>query len=334
MNCIPPGQPQIPPPDPWDGKSSYDPATGTILLGRFADGAPARYLLHQPGPAPDAAEPGPRSGLVTGDLGTGKTSTLNIVALETGFATECSRCKARGDCGSCDPQRIGAVWLADPQRQGLAAWRGSADLLGWGPEGCAELIDLTSAAACARAARFTGTRAGWPGPAAGMPIILLGIDELLAIVLHSDQDLAACATTALADGVLTWRKAGIHLLLSTPLFPGRALPAGLSREIREAARYLNAVVYRASAFTSLRNPVPGANPQDLPQEELGAGYIAGADSRPGHIFRAKYLPRAPRLQALTDLVRDMPVTYDADVQEILDARGIKPGQILAGPGAE
>jgi hypothetical protein len=67
-------------PIPHNGRSNYDPETGTIVIGEYADGAPARMRLHDPSSG-DVS-----SALVIGNPGMGKSNWLRIVAAEAAMS--------------------------------------------------------------------------------------------------------------------------------------------------------------------------------------------------------------------------------------------------------
>jgi hypothetical protein len=310
----------------WDGTSSYDPATGLIQLGRFADDTLAHYLVHTPGS-------GAAMGMIAGAPGQGKTGTLNVISAEAGLAMLCSRCGARGECGTCDPRRIMAVWLGDPQEQGLSVWRGRADLLGWGPEGVAELIDLAEAVSDERGKALAGAQSRGFDPRAGFPLILLGVDELGRLAGHGDQDMAARSMRVLADGALTWRRHGIHLLVASQVLNPALFP---TRELREMARFVNFIAHRSDGVSSITSGIT-VNPSRLPWGGTGTGYIAGPDERPGELFRTKFTPETPRpglagadIRHLAERIERTSLAYDDGTAAVLAARGIRPRQVLTG----
>lgn len=93
----------------WDGSTTYDPATGTITLGPFDDGAPARYRMHE-------WDSGAYSGLFAGVSGSGKTTTEHKLMADAGQAVMCVRCGFAASCAQCQMERFIALWPMDPRR--------------------------------------------------------------------------------------------------------------------------------------------------------------------------------------------------------------------------
>jgi hypothetical protein len=324
----------------WDGACTYDPATGMIDLGLFHDGRTAHYLLHKPWS-------GAAMGMVCGIPGAGKTTTMHVIAADAGQAMLCSRCGARGDCGQCDPQRVIAVWMADPQEQPFSVWKDRADLTGWGPEGAVELLEFTDLAA-ARRGEFmssavwydtdpvTGqprrnTGKGWFDIAAGFPLILLPLDELPILARHPDQDLVMAAFTIIANGVNQWRKRGIH-----PLFGTQTLDTSQIRipQLRDMIKYLNSIAHRVDEVTGNSGGITG-DPRTLPLGEDGVGFIAGPDGRPGDRFNVKIMPETLKpgmtgldIRHLAGKIERTPIAYDPGVLAAMDEWGVTHRQVF------
>lgn len=324
----------------WDGQSSYDPETGLIDLGRYADGATAHYLLHTPGS-------GAAMGMVAGAPGQGKTGTLHVIIGESGLAMMCARCGVRGDCETCDMRRIAAVWAADPQEQGFSVWRERADLTGWGAEGSAELIDLAEAISDARGKVLAdtvwydygpdgeareNTGKGFFDPVPGFPLIVLVIDELPKLVKHPDQQMAAHALQVLADGIMEWRKRGIHILFGSQMLDITQIGV---KELREMAKYINSVSHRTDEVSSWDGGIKG-RPQDLPRGEKGVGYINGPDDRSDVWFYTKLAPETlkPGMEGVVDirhvagLIARTPVDYHPCDRAVMETWGIRDRDVL------
>ena len=323
----------------WDGTTStWDPATGLIDLGRYLDETITHYRLNAPGS-------GAAMGMVTGVPGAGKTATMNLIAAKAGLAKLCLRCGPGRACSACDLQRVWAVWMADPQEQGFSVWRGRADLTGWGPEGCLELLEFADAVSAARGDVLSNmdwwdtgpdgrprrnTGKGWFDPEPGFPGIALGLDELPKLAKYHDQDIARAALEIICNGVMEWRKRGIH-----PYFGTQSLDLtqiGI-REIRELIKFLNSIAHRCDEGTSSMGGVTG-DPRLLP-EEPGVGYIAGPDGRPGDQFSVEFMPEVLRpgmrgtdIRHVAGVIACTPITYDPGTLAVMAEWGVKHQQVF------
>lgn len=322
----------------WDGRSTWDPATGLIDLGRFLDETITHYRLNTPGS-------GAAAGMAAGRPGAGKTGTMNVAAAEAGLAKLCSRCGPRRACSPCDPRRAWAVWMADPQMQGFSVWRGRADLTGWGPEGCVELLEFAEETAEARSGVLStmqwwdkgpdgrprqNTGKGWFDPEAGFPGIFLGFDELPKFVKHRDQDVVRAGLRILCAGVLEWRKLGLHLLVGTQSLD--LIQIGV-REIRDMIQWLNSIAHQCDEATSDNCGVTG-DPRQLPGEP-GVGYIAGPDRRPGDIFHTKFMPETLKpgmtgvdIRHLAGVIAGTPIAYDPGTASVMERWGVTHQQVF------
>ncbi|MGH3408307.1 MAG: hypothetical protein ACRDRJ_38315 [Streptosporangiaceae bacterium] len=327
----------------WDGSTTYDPEQGTIGLGRFLDDAVAHYLLHTPGS-------GACAGIVAGAPGSCKTGTLHVVAADAGQATLCSRCGARGDCGRCDPQRVVGLFMADPQEQGFSVWKGRADLTGWGPEGCLELLEFTDAVAQARTGVLSSeewydtgpdgqprrnTGRGWFDLRAGFPLLLFILDELPKLAKHPDADLARAALRIIVDGIMEWRKVGIHLLVAAQMLDTSQIGV---REIREMMRWLNSIAHRTDEVSTSQGGITGdprALPRANPATGFAPGYISSIDGRPGDMFATKVMPETLRpgmagldIRHLAGLIAGTPIAYDPGTLAVMEAWGVTHQQVF------
>jgi hypothetical protein len=324
--------------DQWDGETTYNPATGTIDLGWFEDRAVTHYLLHRP-------RSGAAMGMAFGIPGSGKSTTMHVIAADAGQAVMCSRCGAAGTCAECDLHRMIALWMADPRQHGFSVWKGRADLTGWGPEGSLELLEFAELAAVRRAEYMSGvtwydrdpvtgqrrvnTGQGWFDPRPGLPLVLLPLDELPALARHPDQDLVAAAFRIIANGINEWRKLGIH-----PLFAATTLDITQIRvrEIREMIKYLNSIAHRVDEATSNSGGITG-DPRLLPANDPGVGYTAGVDGRPGDRFHTKHIEessqtRAVDIRHLAGKIAATPIAYDPGILAAMDEWGITHQQVF------
>lgn len=304
--------------DRWDGVSTYDRATGTFRLGRFADSTDVHYLLNRPGS-------GAAGAVIAGLIGGGKTGTTHVIASEVGQARLCRACGADATCDECDLQRIAALWMGDPQMQPLGVWRGFADLMGWGPWGCVQMLLMAHAAMRKRAARrgsmkWTDHRGrvnegkGWFDPTPDEPIIYVVIDEWPIIM--KDPLLAAIAAVLAASLIREGRKVGIALVLLTQMPDVEEL--GL-RAIRELLKAFNVISHRTDGLSKHMLGIQG-NTAALAPGVHGLGYINGYDNRPAATMRTKHLPEYAKpgddgvdVRELAERIAGMPLTIDPAV---------------------
>lgn len=318
----------------WDGQSTYDPATGCCQLGRYADSDPSRWQLHVPGS-------GACSGVVIGSQGSGKTGTLNVIACEHGLAKLCTDCGAEHACPECDRQRIAAIWMGDPQRQGLAVWKGRADLTAWGPVSCVRMLSWMHASMRHRADFFgrmewtdhLGRRnvgKGWFDPSPQFPKITGIIDEWP--VLSDDPDLGPLAI-AFALGILAeGRKVGHDLVIAST---GSDVDVLGDRGVRNLLKSFNALSHRSDRYAKRMLGLEG-NPEDLPEGVHGVSYLKSLDQRSGIVQRTKHLPEILRpgqhgvdVRAIADRIAADPITYDEAVMRALRPLGYTgQGQVL------
>lgn len=320
--------------EPWDGKSTYDPETGTFVLGRFADGSRSRWQLHIPGS-------GACGGMCVGDVGSGKTGTMHLIVSEAGSAKLCAECLGAGTCPECDPQRICAVWMGDPQRQPFGVWRGRSDVTAWGPLSCVRMLSWLHAGMRHRADHFgrmewtdhlgrTNYGKGWFDPTPEFPMVLGVIDEWSIIM--ADPDLSRFAGPLAEQIEDEGRKVGVRLLIGSQ---DADVEANGSRGFRNALGAANAISHRSDRLAKSMLNLEG-NPADLPEGVHGVSYLRSYDKRSGIVQRTKHLPEVLRrgqtgldVRALTERIAADPITYDPAFLGAIDLLGYTgPGQIL------
>lgn len=325
---------------PWDGTSTYDPATGRIDLGRFLDSRTAHWLLHKPGN-------GAAGGVVAGAIGSGKTGSTHIIACEAAQARQCAVCGAAGTCQRCDMQRIAAIWMGDPQMQPFGVWRGRADVTAWGPEACVSLLAWGKAAMRARARHFgelewtdhlgrVNHGKGWFDPSPQYPLIYIVIDEWPLIV--SDPVLGPIAKQLASDIAKEGRKVGIALVFLTQIPDLTELGV---RAVREMLKAFNTLAHRTDGLSKYMLGVEG-DPSALPAGVHGTGFLNGPDNRPAATMRTKHLPEYLQpgqagidVRELAGRIAVNPVSYDPAVLGAITPLGYTgPLQVVGGDGAE
>jgi hypothetical protein len=321
--------------DRWDGRSTYDPATGTIRIGRYADSSDTHWLLHKPGS-------GAASGVIAGVQGSGKTGTVLVIACEAGIARMCAVCGTAGTCARCDPRRFVALWMGDPQMQPLSVFRGRADLMAWGPYACVHMLVMMRAAMRARAARFgsltwtdhlgrENTGLGSFDPAPALPL-LKGIVDEWPLIMAAEPALkkiaVECAGAILKEG----RKVGEGLDLLTQLPDLSELG---ERAIRELLKAFNALAHRTDGLSKHMMGIKG-DPSVLAPGLHGVGYLNGPDARPAAVMRTKHLPEYLKpgqggvdAREIAGWIGDHPIELDeAIVSAIVPLGYTGPGQVL------
>lgn len=323
----------------WDGGSTYNPLTGMCDLGGFVDDHTAHYQFHMP-------RSGASMGFLAGAMGSGKSGTMHVLGCEAGLAKMCVECGAEQTCPVCDMQRMIAVWMGDAQAHPLGIWRGKADLVGWGPEGCLELMQFADRVAADRSDALASmpwtdrgpdgkirhnTGKGWFDPVPGMPLIFFPIDEWPLLVNHDDKALAKEAVTLAVRGVTTWRKVGIHLAFGTQIMD--ISQTGV-RELRDLVKFFNIIGHRCDEVSSSMSGIKG-DPKKLPRNEPGSGYISGPDDRSGTQFRTKLCPehnepgdKGVDVRHLVEVISRTPIAYDSSVTQAMEAFGISHQDVL------
>jgi hypothetical protein len=323
---------------PWDGASTYDPLTGAFDLGRYIDSTTAHWLLHAPGS-------GAAGGVLAGVIGSGKSGTAHCIACEAGQARLCVECGPQRTCSQCDVRRICALWMGDPQMQPFGVWRGRADLMGWGPEGCVRLLLMARNAMRARAA-FFGTMKwrdhlgrenagkGWFDPSPQFPLIYVMIDEWPLVATHPVFGKAAVKLAA--EIAKEGRKVGIALVFLTQIPDLSELG---ERAVREMLKAFNVLAHRTDSLSTYMLGIEG-NPKELPAGVHGLGYLNGLDRRPAATMRTKNIPEYLKpgqtgvdVRELAELISREPIGYDRAVAEAIAPLGYEgPLQVMGSDG--
>lgn len=322
-------------PDVWDGRSSYDPGTGTIVYGRFLDSTPARFRLHVP-------RSGACHSLLSGTTGSGKSGTFNITLGEASLARLCAICGPLGTCEQCQPERICGIWLADPQRQSLPHWTGCVDVTALGPLASLVLLRAVHQAVLDRSAylsryRWTDARGrehsgkGWFDPSPALPMLLAVLDEAPLLIRHPDYGREA--TWRIGEIGKAGRKAGVGLMLATQLPDLSQLGEQVVRAMMVA---FNAVCLKTGDPLSAAMVGITGDPFRLPMVP-GLGYLNSFDQRPAATFKVKYLPEVdetercgPDAYDIAQAARQDPVSFDRAVREAGARYGLYGGgQVIA-----
>ncbi len=319
----------------WDGTSTYDPQTGCITLGRYADSMPSRWLLHVP-------YSGAASGISAGVIGSGKTGTLHVVACEAGQAKLCVNCLGERTCERCDMRRIAAIWMGDPQRQPFGVWRGKADLTAWGPIACVRMLYWLREAMRSRADQF-GRMAwtdhlgrqnegkGWFDPEPDFPLIIGVIDEWPKLI--RDPEIAEFVVPLASEILCESRKVGISLVLGTQEADVDFLG---ERDIREALTAFNTCVHRTDKYARQMLGIEG-DPTHIAPGVPGLSYLSGIDRRSGILQRTKSIREYLRpgetgvdVREIADRIAAEPITYDDGILRAIEPLGYTgPGQVLS-----
>jgi hypothetical protein len=319
----------------WDGRSTYDPKTGAFYLGRYADSSRSRWQIHVP-------YSGAASGISAGVIGSGKTGTLHVVACETGQAKLCSECLAEQACQQCDPRRIAAVWMGDPQKQPFGVWRGKADLTAWGPVSCIRMLFWMREAMRNRAEQFgcmewtdhigrTNEGKGWFDPTPQFPLVVGIIDEWPKLI--RDPEIAAFAVPLASEILCESRKVGLSLILGTQEADVDFLG---ERDIREALTAFNTCCHRTDEYAKQMLGIEG-NPKHLAPGVPGLSYLNGMDRRSGIRHRTKWIREYLRpgetgvdVREIADRIAAEPITYDEGILRAIEPLGYTgPGQVLS-----
>lgn len=328
--------------EPWHGRSTYDPATGCFDLGRFADTTASRWQLHVP-------YNGVCGGISVGVIGSGKTGTMHVVCCEAGQAKLCAECLTEQTCDICNPQRICALLMGDPQRQPFGVWRGRADVTAWGPLSCVRMLSWMHAALRYRADVFgrmewddhlgrKNSGKGWFDPTPRFvesfghqgPMLLGVIDEWPILV--GDPVLGPYAHEMASDILQEGRKVGVTLLLGET--EGDVGVTG-SRDLQQNLAAYNACVHATDRYAKQQFGLEG-NPADLPRGVPGVSFLRGYDKRSGIVHRTKSLPEYLRpgqkgvdVREIAERISRNPITFDQAVLDAIVPLGFTgPGQIL------
>lgn len=297
-------------PEWWDGEPTYDPETGTVVIGRFMDGTPLHWLVHLPGS-------GAAGGLIAGTQGYGKTTTVLDVVTESAKAKLCRACGKAKTCRRCRVERIVCTWAGDPTCKPFLQLKGRADLTAWGPRAC---IVMMCWAVAALRAREGADGDGWTDhlgrfhegreqfdPTPQVPVLQVTVDEWPRIVKRDD---GAYATGAVSEVFSVGRKFGVAPNLIT-LLPD--LPYLGDRDVRELALAYNVVSHRTDGMSKGMLGIEG-DPQKLPKGVAGPCYASGIDRRPAMQARVKGLKG----------VRDPGGSEPTDARELWDKIALEP----------
>lgn len=321
-------------PERWDGVSTYDPATGAFVSGRFGDGKPGHWRLHAPGS-------GMWGGAVYGAMGSGKSGDLHGLAAQAGIVMQCSGCGAYreedGQCGDCQPSRLFLLVMGDPQKRAFRVWEGCADLLFLGPDACVFmqrfLVEvLTERDADAGTESWTDAKGrqrkgrGWFDPSPAIPGIPAITDEWPKVIN------SAYGKEAIADSEIintTGRKSGLSETIAAQL-PDAPF-TGDTRGTRELLKEFNTVAHRLDGTGKSMVGVKG-NAVDLPKGIHGVGYIGGIDDRSAAPYRTLEFPEdaAAGVDVLdmAEMIRDLPIILDPAVQRVMDRYGLRRGDVI------
>ena len=330
----------------WDGKSTYNPVTGTVRSGSYPDDKRTNYRMHVP-------RSGAGVGMIAGTMGGGKTAVMNRLTAEAGLMKACIRCGHARACEVCDLRRICAIFPATGQPQSMGVWKRKADLFGSGPEGTVELLQFLATVADDRSHALDnlvwtdrgpdGTPRrnvgkGWFDPEPGFPLLFAPVSEFPLLANHEDKALGKEAVALLIMAFTTWRKVGIHVLPDGQFVDMSQFGA---RELREAARVWNLIAMRLDKTGSSMTDIKG-DPTKLSPDEKGVGYAAGPDDRSDVKFTTDWFPEYNDLgdtgvdvRHVADVIAGTPIEFDSSVTRAMDAFRFHPppgDHRMAGPG--
>lgn len=316
----------------WDGKSTYDPATGQFEFGYFADGSPEHFSLHQP-------RSGAMPAVIAGYQGSGKTGDLLVITTEAGLAQVCRDCLGRGGCMRCRPARICCVWVADPQKQPFVELKGRAELTAWGLQASALMAvwslvvvrhrDIGETAWKDHLGRVHDGK-GYFDPTPQVPLLQATFDEWPQVVtLPRYGEWAVQASGRVLE---LGRKGGVGpnkvvLLPDLPYFGDRV--------VAQLIKAANVICHRTDGMSKGMLGVKG-EPQGLPAGVPGLHYANGPDYRPATKARTKYLPESLQpgedgvdARQLWDEISMEPVRLEDSLMKVLGPLGYTGGgQVL------
>jgi hypothetical protein len=272
----------------WDGRSTYDSATGTFRIGAYIDGQPARFQLHAPGS-------GACHGLKAGTTGSGKSALNHRIIAEASKAMLCTVCGPDRSCGRCQMARICGVWLADPQMQSLPPWVGKTDCTALGPTASLHMLRMFYVVMLARSAYLSRlawtdrkgrarTGKGWFDPTPAFPQLMMILEEAPLLLRHPEY--AKETIWLIGEIGKAARKTGIGLILDTQVPDLTQLGEQVVRAMLVA---FNAICLRTGEDVSAAMVGVAGRPFRLPKHP-GLGYINSVDNRPGAIFKGELVP--------------------------------------------
>lgn len=264
----------------WDG-AGIDPATGIAVIGRYADGSPARIRVFAP-------RDGAKHGLIAGTSGGGKTYALDLlirVCLASGF--------------------IVPVVLDPQEGQSLPQWRGHVPYASGVLECMAMLRGLQAGMLDRSRVLSSMTWADTDGhqlrgldfydhEVTGLPLVLVIGDEYP--VLLTDRQHGAEAVSITADLGKRGRKTGVSLW---PVAQVPSLAELGDQVVRSMLVGGNVICLRTGDRVSASMLGLDADPSALPRyfpdgsPTYGLGYVIGPDMRQA-VGRIDLVPQAMR----------------------------------------
>lgn len=270
----------------WKG-STYDPATGCIRIGWFADSAPTLHRLHTPGS-------GGWHAMVTGTTGGGKSAVMSLIL------TECvNALNAAGQRIMSNP------WILDPQAQSLPMWTDHADLVALGPVSCILALRALHAALKARSAHMgqqsrtladgrTVRGIGTFDPTPDSPLWPVIIDEAHVLLQH--EEYATEAAWLISQISKLARKVGAMLLLASQLSQVSEIK---DKAIRAMLAGMGAICLRSGEKQTANMIGVEGNPFILPVDCPGQAFVKGPDRRSGAVSQLDWVgPEARELDGI------------------------------------
>lgn len=319
----------------YDGRSTYNPATGTAEYGSFTDDARIRFLFHKP-------RSGAGVGMAAGAMGAGKTAVMNRLVTEAGLMSLCTTCGGARTCFECDMRRICAVFVGTAQPQSMGVWKGKTDLFASGPEGCLELLQFLKTVADARSYALdtmewtdhmgrANVGKGWFDPEPGFPLIFAPVSEFPLLINHDDKVLSKEALTLLIMAFTTWRKVGINVMPDGQ-FVDMSQMGG--RELREAARVWNLIAMRLDKIGSSMTDIKG-DPTKIGPDEVGVGYASGPDDRSDVKFTSDWYPEYNEpgdtgvdVRHMAEVISRTPIELDSSTTRAMEAFGFTHQMVI------
>jgi hypothetical protein len=319
----------------FDGRSTYNPARGTVEYGTFTDDARIHYLFHVP-------RSGAGVGMAAGAMGAGKTAVMNRLVTEAGLMMACATCGSARTCFECDMRRICGLMVGTAQPQSMGVWKRKTDLFASGPEGCLELLQFLKTVADDRSHALDNLEwtdhmgrenigKGHFDPEPGFPLLFAPVSEFPLLINHEDKVLAKEALTLLVMAFTTWRKVGIHVMPDGQ-FVDMSQMGG--RELREAARVWNLIAMRLDKIGSSMTDIKG-DPTKIGPDETGAGYAAGPDDRSDVKFTSDWYPEYNEpgdtgvdVRHMAEVISRTPIKFDSSVTRAMEAFGLTHQQVI------